>query len=60
MDGDRGQREKAEELCYKLVFVRDKVVADAQQKMAERGRDGGKNELVCHSSHHILTLCTQK
>lgn len=55
-----GVREKGEEVYYKPVFVHDKGVADALQKMAEQGRDGGTNELVCRSSHHILTLCRQK
>lgn len=32
---DRRQRENGEEMCYKLVFVRGKGVADALQKMAE-------------------------
>lgn len=56
MDGDR---EKGEEVYNKPVFVHDKGVADALQKMAEQERDGGTNELFGRS-HHILTLCRQK
>lgn len=55
-----GTEKKGEDVYYKPVFVRDKGVADALQKMAEQGRDGGTNELVRRSSHHILTLCRQK
>lgn len=47
---DRRQRENGEEICYKLVFVRGKGVADALQKMAEQRQDRGKNELVCLTS----------
>lgn len=53
---DRRQRENGEEICYKLVFVRGKGVADALQKMAEQRQDREKNELVCRS-RHVFALC---
>lgn len=34
-----GWRENGEKICYKLVFVSGKGVADVLQKMAERGED---------------------
>lgn len=52
---DRRQRENGEKICYKLVFVCGKGVADALQKMAER-QDREKKELVCRS-RHVFALC---